>query len=509
MLLLFLFLLIQVPAFNSLGHFIADSGKEIMVPLELLKGKELYRDVFWLYGPWAPYFNAFAYKLLGIHLDTLLWVAKLLGAGVIASIYRLLRNFSSPLVSFFGAFSVLTFSTTSSFFAWPYSFSNLWATLLALISVDAMTRWLKTGSTWQITLSALAAILVASSKFIIALPLLTALWCCALALKHQQLLDRTRLKHLIGFTATLIGCFMTVTWYFALKTDPTSYRLQLGAVFHAKHIMAAGLYDRLLETVFLKNGLGPENISAAISILLCPLCVLTSFTAFGYLRYKNNLPSERWLPLIPLAIFAAGNLLQINSSVHAPYVFPASLAALFAFSSLSGLTSNKVWRMILVVICLYCSLLGSLRLAKLRSYTYPVNTPTFHFNWSNDHGRQLQNIAQFIQEHTKPEDKIIIFSPHDYMYLAVNREPAANYFYTWYEPFHEAQAAARVCRALESDQTKIAITHLEEPFSLAFASPVRNHPVYQKLRENFHPIISKDKTGNFIIWVKQTAGENN
>ena len=39
------------------------------LPLRLLEGDVLYRDVFYMYPPFSPYFNSFLYSLFGVHLE--------------------------------------------------------------------------------------------------------------------------------------------------------------------------------------------------------------------------------------------------------------------------------------------------------------------------------------------------------------------------------------------------------------------------------------------------------
>jgi hypothetical protein len=50
------------------GDFQIDCGKEVYVPCEILRGKLLYRDIFYPYGPLAPYAGALLVGLFGQHL---------------------------------------------------------------------------------------------------------------------------------------------------------------------------------------------------------------------------------------------------------------------------------------------------------------------------------------------------------------------------------------------------------------------------------------------------------
>ena len=48
-----------------------DHGREMNLPARLAAGETLYQDVQFLYGPFAPYFNAALYRIFGIHLNVL------------------------------------------------------------------------------------------------------------------------------------------------------------------------------------------------------------------------------------------------------------------------------------------------------------------------------------------------------------------------------------------------------------------------------------------------------
>src|SRR5882757_3749654 len=50
------------------GDFQVDCGRELYVPIEILRGKLLYRDLFYPYGPLAPYTCALLIGLFGPQL---------------------------------------------------------------------------------------------------------------------------------------------------------------------------------------------------------------------------------------------------------------------------------------------------------------------------------------------------------------------------------------------------------------------------------------------------------
>src|SRR6266550_3528243 len=51
------------------GSVTVDCGRELYVAAALAQGKLLYRDVWYLYGPGAPYLNSWLFRTFGIHLN--------------------------------------------------------------------------------------------------------------------------------------------------------------------------------------------------------------------------------------------------------------------------------------------------------------------------------------------------------------------------------------------------------------------------------------------------------
>src|SRR5271170_5274499 len=63
------------------GNLTIDSGHEMYVPAILAQGKMLYRDVWFMYGPAAPYFNSYLFRIFGLHLNVLYWAGSLSALG--------------------------------------------------------------------------------------------------------------------------------------------------------------------------------------------------------------------------------------------------------------------------------------------------------------------------------------------------------------------------------------------------------------------------------------------
>ncbi len=65
------FLLMLLVSWRRWTMPIVDSGREMDLPLRLLRGELLYRDIHYLYPPFSQYFNALLYKIFSVHLEVL------------------------------------------------------------------------------------------------------------------------------------------------------------------------------------------------------------------------------------------------------------------------------------------------------------------------------------------------------------------------------------------------------------------------------------------------------
>ena len=61
--LLILFAVMSAVSWQMWANPVIDGGREMNAPLRLLRGETIYSQVYYLYGPVAPLFNAFLYKL--------------------------------------------------------------------------------------------------------------------------------------------------------------------------------------------------------------------------------------------------------------------------------------------------------------------------------------------------------------------------------------------------------------------------------------------------------------
>jgi hypothetical protein len=119
------------------GNLTIDSGHEMYIPALLAQGKMLYRDVWFNFGPLAPYFNSYLFRLFGIHLSVLYWAGSFAALGAAVFLYVAGMQLSAWPIGWTAGAVVLIEGFQPSLFCFPlpYSFAALYGCLIACLSL--------------------------------------------------------------------------------------------------------------------------------------------------------------------------------------------------------------------------------------------------------------------------------------------------------------------------------------------------------------------------------------
>lgn len=141
------------------GSLTVDCGREMYVPWVLAEGKMLYRDVWYLYGPAAPYFNSWLFRLFGAHLSTLYWAGSLSALLSAVFVYLAAMELSSWLMGWGAGAVVLTQAFHASIFSFPlpYSFASVYGCLMACVFLWLGVRGTRSESRFWVLGAGLAA----------------------------------------------------------------------------------------------------------------------------------------------------------------------------------------------------------------------------------------------------------------------------------------------------------------------------------------------------------------
>ena len=141
------FALMYAVSWQKWVNVVNDSGREMNLPLRLLQGERLYADVYYLYGPLAPYVNAFLYGSFKVHLNTLY------AAGTVSSLLLLLVTFRlgelllidrrSLTYAVLLVLVLCLFKQEAGSSIFPYTFSALYGALLGLAALLGQVRYVQ------------------------------------------------------------------------------------------------------------------------------------------------------------------------------------------------------------------------------------------------------------------------------------------------------------------------------------------------------------------------------
>jgi hypothetical protein len=106
------------------GNLTVDSGHEMYVPAMLAEGKQLYRDLWFPFGPGAPYFTSYLFRLFGTRLNVLYWAGSLSALGSAIFLYLTGMRLTNWLAGWTAGAVVLMEAFQPSMFSFPLPYSS-------------------------------------------------------------------------------------------------------------------------------------------------------------------------------------------------------------------------------------------------------------------------------------------------------------------------------------------------------------------------------------------------
>ncbi|WP_333647551.1 glycosyltransferase family 39 protein [Candidatus Binatus sp.] len=148
------------------GDFQVDCGRELYVPTEILRGKLIYREIFYPYGPLAPYIGALLMAIFGPHLVVfyLFGIAVAIGCAIL--LFELGAMLEGRATGLTAALALLFMGFGSGFanYVFPYSYAATIGLALSLICALFTLRHLFGRRGYNLLLAGLGASLAALCK---------------------------------------------------------------------------------------------------------------------------------------------------------------------------------------------------------------------------------------------------------------------------------------------------------------------------------------------------------
>jgi len=221
------------------GDVTVDSGRELYVAAALAEGKMLYRDVWYLYGPGAPYLNSLLFRTFGIHLNVAYFAGSLAGLAAMLTLFRCALYLAPLTVAFAIGYIVLIQSFGGGFFNYPlpYAYASVYgsvaACLFLLYAIRGALNPTKTNLIWAGIWSAVALI----TKLEFGFACFGSLAALQVGLILQQRSWRAAFRNLSTVMPALLICAVVIAWMVSIggvafitqenfMSWPTSYFMQ-------------------------------------------------------------------------------------------------------------------------------------------------------------------------------------------------------------------------------------------------------------------------------------------
>jgi hypothetical protein len=198
------------------GDFQVDCGREIYAPTALLSGKLLYRDLWYCYGPLAPYLQALLFRIYGVHLVVLFGLGMALTMGTALLAFEVARRFPLPvpvaaapsLIFLAEAFHPSIFN-----FVFPYSYSASLGSFLGVACLYLVIRHAGGGRRWNLGLAAVLAGLAALTKQEFGIACIGLLGCEIIAVHLARRSGRETIGNALACVAGLLPAVATYAWF--------------------------------------------------------------------------------------------------------------------------------------------------------------------------------------------------------------------------------------------------------------------------------------------------------
>jgi hypothetical protein len=252
------------------GDIQIDCGRELYVPVEILRGKLLYRDIFYPYGPLAPYVGALLIDIFGPHLVVLYLFGIAVAIGCAMLLLEIGTTLEGRAAGLTAALALLLMGFAPGIFNFPLPYSY-GATIGVLLSV--LCAWFtlrnifdRPGPNLLMAGFAASLTLLTKQEFGIACYLMLAF-----VLVMEAVLQRSMRPLLRGIAACAPGILLWVAiygWFFWTLTPAFMVDANwVGLPGTAMHAYGAHFYS-LVGQRFIPREMLALTMLAAVCLML-------------------------------------------------------------------------------------------------------------------------------------------------------------------------------------------------------------------------------------------------
>lgn len=129
------------------GHMLIDNGREVYFPVEVLKGKVLYKDIFNIYGPLSYQVNALLYFIFGQKLSSLYLGGIVSSVTIIMSLFLITKEVATSRIAKAVSYFIIAACVCNSFifnFVFPYSYAVSYSLASFMAALLFLVYYIKT-----------------------------------------------------------------------------------------------------------------------------------------------------------------------------------------------------------------------------------------------------------------------------------------------------------------------------------------------------------------------------
>ncbi|MDD3237376.1 MAG: glycosyltransferase family 39 protein [Candidatus Gastranaerophilales bacterium] len=470
-----LLMVINICIFNHkfLDIIYSDIGREAYFAQEILNGQLMYRDFFNNYTPFNHLFLALAFKIFGIHLDTLFYLGCINALSIILLLYSIAKRFLSRMTSVLFCVFIMefcVFQATAVNFIMPYTYAMVFGINFALISiVSYFNYWENPDKKIFLPIAFLSVGLAISNKYEFLFLLLLLL--------VDMLRRKTSIKDIgsmIAITFLPLILLLILLFYQGLTYSDMANYLNFSIKYVNTDAMkefysGLTLFDFKIFVMTLKSfliasllGFGSywygkfiSNKSKFVKIIMTFglayifLLVIFNHSLYFRLYFFNFLPVMLFvLALIKakyiykstsLFIFVGFSILfslktfwSLSTTFgYGQYTLPFILLSIIILLKefyIKDVYRNKIYKNTTIwffSIYLFACFIINLHIINAR--TYKVETPRGIFYSMPTEGKMFEDLFSYIKTQTKNSDKILVFPESDLINFLTDRQSDGNY----------------------------------------------------------------------------------
>ncbi|MDO8580132.1 MAG: hypothetical protein Q7S13_01465 [Candidatus Omnitrophota bacterium] len=407
-----------------------DHGRDLYCFERILQGDLPYKDFWWVYGPLMLYYYAFFYKILGVHISSILIGQNILTAASTLLFFRILMTRLPAGLSLLGALWFILFS--QSFF---FTFNHIGGITAILFITLMIFSYIRRPQMIYLIWGLVGVLLLNLIKINFGLIALFCLVISAFLTDRLNGIALDRSKKIFYIAALFLVPIVTALVYDGLLHPLPSYVIHQCFPYlskdHPYNISPLIALLRWIRGILINTGTSPSNILFAFIIMLSTVQTFLFLT-----RKEAMLASEKRQTILALLIPALFYVLNLHEYLASGVLYrtfwsaPFSLLLIFLLIDIGTKNLTKTIRLMLyaalLLVILSRALGGYQALNQRKVPAQHLNLPRADIFVGNQPAwiTTVTETVRFLDKNLKAEE-LFVALPYDplYYFLTAKQSP--------------------------------------------------------------------------------------